>query len=85
MIEDETLGDLSDPDGGDGILGAPGDKPAEEAGGSDDPQAGGADAKLIIYVDGKEYDEYWLDEGDEGDGATSRAGTDDPASAADQS
>ena len=25
------------------------------------------------------------DEGDEGDGATSRAGTDDPASAADQS
>ncbi len=34
------------------------------------PYGLGEDAKLIIYVDGKEYDEYWLDEGDEGDDET---------------
>ena len=84
MIEDETLGDLSDPDGGDGILGAPGDKPAEEAGGSDDPQAGGAGDADATGAD-SDGASGAADEGDEGDGATSRAGTDDPASAADQS
>ena len=100
VIEDETLGDLPDPDGGDGTLGVPGDKPAEEAGGSDDPQAGGAGDADATGAD-SDGASGAADEGDEGEGATSRAGTDDaaagdassrsadrpddPASAADQS